>query len=130
MTNISTKEAARRFSKVLKDAQVRPVVIDRHRRPRAVVVSIERFRLYEKVLAHVSEEAAIAALGEAIEKAREGRLGLANRARKDAAILGGIATPLRRKRSTKTRFDAGAGGGLEHQETDQNSAPHGADNEK
>ena len=130
MTHISTKEAARRFFKVLEAAQKRPVIIDRHNRPRAVVVSMTRFRLYEKVLAHLSEEAAVAAMGEALEMARQGRLGLCNRARKDARLLAGIAPPARAKRAGKTLFDAGAGGGLEHAATDENSAPCGADSEK
>ena len=95
MTAISSKAASRRFFSVLKDADKAPVVIERHGRPRAAVVSIRRFRLYEKLLAHLAEEAAIASLEEAIEKAREGRLGLANRARKNAAILGGLVAPER-----------------------------------
>ncbi len=89
MTSISSKTAARRFFKVLKDADTGPVVIDRHGRPRAVVVSIRRFRFYEKLLKYLSDEAATASLGEAAEKAREGRLGLASRARKNAAAPGG-----------------------------------------
>jgi prevent-host-death family protein len=93
MTAISSKSASRRFFSVLKDAEKAPVVIELHGRPRAVVVSIRRFRLYEKLLAHISEEAALAAFGEAIEKACDGRLGLANRARKRAADLGRLATP-------------------------------------
>lgn len=130
MTSISTKEAARRFFRVLNDAQTRPVVIARHRRPRAVVISIGRFRLYEKLIAHLSEEETIASLEDAVEMARQGRLGLANRALKDAAFLSGAPEPARPKRAKKVRFDAGAGGGLEHLETDEASALRGADKEE
>lgn len=87
---VPTKTAARCFYRLLEDADEAPVVISRHGRPRAVVVSIRRFRLYEKVLAHVSEDAAAASLRAALENAREGRLGLASRALKRAAELGAV----------------------------------------
>jgi prevent-host-death family protein len=93
MSKFSTKEAAKRFYEVLREAETRPVVINRHRRPRAVVMSISRFRLYEKILAHVAEDAAIGAMEEALWKAREGRLGLAHRALKDSALLKDISAP-------------------------------------
>lgn len=94
MTKFSTKEAAKRFYEVLKEAQTRPVVINRHQRPRAVVMSISRFRLYEKLVAHIAEDAAVCALADALEKAQGGRLGLAHRALKDVALFKGASAPL------------------------------------
>jgi len=88
MTMAPTKTAARKFYRLLKDAEEAPVIISRHGKARAVLVSIRRFRLYEKVLAHVSEDAAAASLRAALENAREGRLGIASRALKKAAELG------------------------------------------
>lgn len=127
MTAISTKEAARQFWKVLKEAEAGPVIIKRYRRPRAVIVSIAQFRLYERALAHLSEDAAILAFQKAIDMAVKGRLGLAHRARRDARELSGLPTPPLRKRARKPAFDAGAGAGLEHPAQDETSAPGGAD---
>ncbi len=93
MTSFATKAAARRFSSVLKEADRAPVFIERHKRPRAVVVSIRRFRLYEKLLAQLLDEAAVDSLESALEMTRQGRLGLARRACKDAALLGGTDAP-------------------------------------
>jgi len=93
MTMVPTKTAAQDFYRVLKDADAGPVVISRYGQPRAVVVSIRRFRFYEKMLKHLQEEAAMASLAEALERVCEGRLGLANRAVKKAAELGGDAQP-------------------------------------
>lgn len=94
MSKFSTKEAATHFYKVLKEAETRPVFINRHRRPRAVVMSISCYRLYEKVLAHVAEDAAVLALADALEKAQAGRLGLAHRALKDVALFKDASAPL------------------------------------
>ena len=94
MTKFSTKDAAKRFYEVLKEADTRPVFINRHSRPRAVVMSISRFRLYEKLVAHIAEDAAVCALADALEKARGGRLGLAHRALKDVALFKDAAAPL------------------------------------
>ena len=91
MRKTSTKEAARRFFSVLKDADDAPVVIERHGRPRAAVVSYRRFQLYEKLIKRFSEEVALDLYNEAIEKTGAGRLGLGAKALKDARFFAKMA---------------------------------------
>ncbi len=85
MKRVSSKAAARRFHAVLKDADAMPVMIERHGRPRAVVVSARRFQVYEKLLANYIEETAVATLEDGLDHAANGNLGRAATARRKAA---------------------------------------------
>lgn len=93
MRKASTKEAARRFFSVLKDADNGPVVIERRGRPRAAVVSYRRFQLYEKLVKRLSEDLAIDLYADAIEQTSAGRLGRGAKARKEAGYFAKIAGP-------------------------------------
>lgn len=67
MVSYSTSEAARRLSAIIAEAERAPVVIDNHGKPRAALVSMRRFHLYEallqKELEAMAAEAPIAADG-------------------------------------------------------------------
>ncbi len=93
MRKVSTKTAARAFFSVLKDADKSPVIIERHGRPRAAVVSIRRFQLYEKLIARYSEELSLALLTEAVEEIAGGHLGEAAKLREDARFFRKFAAP-------------------------------------
>ncbi len=89
MPNFSTKEAARRFSAVLKAADKAPVIIERHGKPRVAVVSMRRYEIYEKLYWMMSDEMAAESLIEAMTAVGEGRLKTAARHRLMARFLGG-----------------------------------------
>ena len=88
MKSYSTKTASRRLSAVLKDAQLSPVFIDFHGRPRAAVVSISRYELYEKLLRKAMDEMAVEALNDSLDAAREGKFKTAARLRLMARSMG------------------------------------------
>ncbi len=87
---VSSKTAEQRFFTVLKDAETAPVIIERYGRPRAAVVSYERYQLYEMILAHMVKQVAVDELQNAFVKTGEGRLGLANRSIKKARAFGAM----------------------------------------
>lgn len=91
MRKISTKEAARRFFSVLKDAENAPIIIERHGRPRAAIVSARRFGLYEKLIAYYADELSDGLLVEALEKISEGRLVTGAKLRNEAMRFAKIA---------------------------------------
>lgn len=74
MTTFSSKEAQRRFHAVLKAADVGPVVIERHRRPRAAVVSMRRFEIYEALWRKEMDAMALESLQGALDAANEGKV--------------------------------------------------------
>jgi prevent-host-death family protein len=86
----TTKEASRRLSAVLKDAQVSPVVIERHGRGRAAVMSIRRFELCEKLLRNAMDEMAVDALHDSLEAAKDGKLRTAAQLRLMARSMAGL----------------------------------------
>jgi PHD/YefM family antitoxin component YafN of YafNO toxin-antitoxin module len=90
MHRISSKAAEKQFFAVLKNADEAPVIIERHGRARAAIVSISRFRLYEKLLAYFADEVAIEQFKEAADHAGNGRLGLAAKSRKAALRIAGV----------------------------------------
>ena len=58
---------------MLKQAGERPVIITRHGRPRAAVISIRRYRFYEMLVAYYAEESALEGFASAIVAAAEGK---------------------------------------------------------
>ncbi|MDZ7628256.1 MAG: type II toxin-antitoxin system Phd/YefM family antitoxin [Parvularculaceae bacterium] len=87
MTNYSTKEAQQRFSQVIEKAQRQPVIIERHGRARAAIVSMRRFEIYENLMKVFADELAAENLHEAIKAAKEGRLTASAQLRKEAAFM-------------------------------------------
>lgn len=81
MKTYTTKEASRRLAAVLKDAQLSPVVIERHGRPRAAVISMRRHELCEKLLRQAMDDMAVEALNESIDATRGGSFKTAARLR-------------------------------------------------
>ncbi|MFN3959022.1 MAG: type II toxin-antitoxin system Phd/YefM family antitoxin [Parvularculaceae bacterium] len=81
MKSYSTAETARRLSAILKEADGRPVIIKRHRRPRAALVSMRRFEIYEALFKKELDEMAAESLQGALTAACEGKLGTAARLR-------------------------------------------------
>lgn len=90
MRNYTTKEASRRLAAVLKDAQLSPVVIERHGRPRAAVMSIRRFELCEMLLRNALDEMAVDALHGSLEAAKDGKLKTSARLRLMARSAAGL----------------------------------------
>lgn len=75
MARYSTTDAARRFSAMLDLSEREPVLIERHGRPRAALVSMRRFELYEALLRREMEAMAAAAAdsgGKPVEGAGQG----------------------------------------------------------
>lgn len=87
MRKVSSKEAERGFFGLLAEADGEPVIIARHQRPRAVLVSWRRFQIYEKALAFTTDALAAQKLEEALQHTGEGRLGRANKAMRAAVAL-------------------------------------------
>jgi prevent-host-death family protein len=90
MRRVSTKEASRRFYRLLDDAEEAPVVIERYGRPRAVIMSAADFAIVERFLGRHQEQVTAALMAGAIEKIAEGRFRKAVNLRKAALLLGGI----------------------------------------
>jgi prevent-host-death family protein len=90
MRRISTKEASRRFSRLLDDVTEAPVMIERYGRPRAVIMSAADFGIVQRVLDRHRDGATAALMEGAIEKIAEGRFRKAVNLRKAALLLGGI----------------------------------------
>ncbi|HBK92241.1 MAG TPA: hypothetical protein DDZ68_11275 [Parvularcula sp.] len=90
MKTYTSKEASRRLAAVLKDAQVSPVVIERHGRARAAVVSMRRFELCERLLRNALDAAAVDALHGSLEAAKDGKLKTAGRLRLMARSMAGL----------------------------------------
>ncbi len=77
----STSEAARRLSALLEEADHRPVIIKRHGRARAALVSMRRYEIYEALFAKELGDMATENLQGAMTAACEGKLGTAARLR-------------------------------------------------
>lgn len=90
MKTYTTKEASRRLAAVLKDAQLSPVLIERHGRPRAAIMSMRRFDLCEKLLRQAMDEMAVDALHDSIDSTRDGKLRTARQLRLMARSMAGI----------------------------------------
>ena len=90
MRTYTTKEASRRLAAVLKDAQLSPVLIERHGRARAAVMSMRRFELCEKLLRNAMDEMAVDALHGSLEAAQDGKLKTAARLRLMARSMAGL----------------------------------------
>jgi prevent-host-death family protein len=90
MRRVSTKEASRRLYRLLDDAEESPVMIERHGRPRAVIMSAADFEIVQRILDRHRERATTALMAGAIEKIAEGRFRKAVNLRKAALLLGGI----------------------------------------
>ena len=90
MRRVSTREAARRFYKLLAEAEFAPVMIERYGRPRAAIMSARDFEIVQRILAREKENLAATFLGAAIEKISDGHFNKAIRLRDAALIVGGV----------------------------------------
>ena len=86
----STKQASRRLAEVLAAAQDMPVIVERHGRPHAVVMSIQRFEIGEKLVRQALDEMGVALLNESIDTTRNGKLRLATRLRLKSQAMAGL----------------------------------------
>lgn len=96
MRRYSARMAARRFGEILDAARIEPVIVERRRRASAVVMSIERFDVYERLLKERTYELAAESLHGAIEAARDGRLQTSAQLRLEARRIGFLADRRRR----------------------------------
>ncbi len=96
MRRFSARMAARRFGEMLDAARIEPVIIDRRGRPCAVIMSIDRFDLYQRLLRERSYSLAAESLFGSIKATREGRFQTAGKLRLEAARIGFFADRRRR----------------------------------
>ena len=90
MIRVSTREAARRFHRLLKEAEDAPVVIERYGRRRAVIMSAHDFGVVERILAREKDEMATRCLEAALERIADGQLNKAINLQNAARLLGGL----------------------------------------
>lgn len=90
MRKVSTKEAARRFYQLLNAAEKGPVMIERHGRPRAAIMSARDFEIVQRILAREKTRLAAGLLQGAIEKTASGHFNKAVKLKNAALLLGGI----------------------------------------
>lgn len=90
MCKVSTKEAARRFYQLLDAAEKGPVMIERHGRPRAAIMSARDFEIVLRIVAREKERLTAGLLHGAIEKTASGHFNKALKLRNAALLLAGI----------------------------------------
>ncbi len=91
MRRLSASDAAHRFGEMIDAAQIEPVIVERHGRARAVIMSVGRFEAYEKLLRERSYALAAESFHQAIGAACDGRLKLSAQLRQEARQLGFFA---------------------------------------
>lgn len=87
MKRYSRTAAVRNFAEVLKEADAEPVYIEWHGRARSVVISVDRFDLYNKLFRTAMDEMAADAMHDSIDAIRQGRFRTAARLRTQARFL-------------------------------------------
>ncbi|MFZ5617202.1 MAG: type II toxin-antitoxin system Phd/YefM family antitoxin [Pseudomonadota bacterium] len=90
MRRVSTKEAARRFYQLLDAAEEAPVMIERHGRPRAAIVSARDFEIVARILAREKDWLAAEFLGAAIKRVEDGHFNKAIALKNAALLIGGV----------------------------------------
>lgn len=90
MKEVSTREAARKFFRLLDDAAAAPVMITRRGRPRAVIMSARDFSIVQKLLARERGAASADMLDAAIERVARGEHRKAIHLKDAALLLGGV----------------------------------------
>lgn len=101
MTAYSIGDVKRRLATALDEAQRRPVIIKRHGRARAAIISMRCFDIYETLIRKEFEQMAAKTLHDSIKATREGRLTTAAQLRikaRDMAQRGECAAQARHRR--------------------------------